>query len=318
MREPGPERNGRVLQISSGMTAEEHRATFSRIQREGVDGIAVTIFGSAFGPTWDAQKRYDLSFLEHYVGIRRLDLNVPQVHSIAPIEALAECLVELSVGEIRDASVSLRPVAACRKLSSLTIVRTKRDLGHIGELTDLRRLSLVGHGGALEWTHPLVALEHLDVGFATLSDSRFLERFPRLRRLGLRRLRGLGELVGVEGLLALESIELDGVSSLVRLPHLDRLKALALLVVVGAKGLVDLSTLRESVVEELALIQLPLKASDLSVLSEMPRLQRAVVWLASRRETAQVVEELGPRAVPTTNDLPRYVAHLLYPRTEEG
>jgi hypothetical protein len=311
MQSPDGTGRRRVVQIRSGLSAAEHRATFARIQREGLDGLAVTMFGGATGPTWGADVRHDLDFLQHYAGIRRLEINLARVASLAPVAALAADLRDLLVGEIRDA-VSLAPIADCAVLASLSLIRAKRDLDRLASLSALRRLAVTGiRPDALAWTTALPALEGLELASAELTDARFFARFPRLRALDLMRVKGLADLAPLADLPCLEAITLESVSSLARLPHLDALAALRLLVVISAKSLTDVSGLRGAAIEELALIGVPLKAADLAVLDAMPALARGVVALASRKETALVEQALGARAVASTNDLPRYLAKLL-------
>ena len=63
-----------LLKIPKDLAAAEHQAVAAHIQASDIDGTSIGYLGGAWGPEWDQDTNYDLSFLELYAGISGIEI----------------------------------------------------------------------------------------------------------------------------------------------------------------------------------------------------------------------------------------------------
>ena len=285
----------KLKKIADNLSAEEHEVNADAILAGGFDGLSLSYLGSAFGPVWTEDKNYDLSFLRHYRGMKALEVFLPGVDSLDAIVEHTESLSFLSLGEFNKKSISLMPLSGLSELSSLSLVRNKKDFDVIAGLSGLRDLSLTGYQAPqLESVSGLSNLENLYLGFGSFSHLEPLTTLRHLNSLEVLWVKGLNDMRAIEALSGLEFLGLNTLKQVAELPALAKLPQLKSIVMETMNGLTSLSGLKGCQVQELAIMHSRLDAHLFEgLLSSLPELQRFLVALASKKE-----EEIVRRAMP--------------------
>lgn len=277
----------KLKKISDNLSDEEHSSIADEIRQRKIDGISLSYFGGAFGPTWSAGNDYSLDFLKHYSGIRALEIFLP---GLTNIDAIAEHVNEiefLSLGELNKKTVSLKTLSDLNKLNYLSLVKNKNDIDSIAPLTSLRNLRLTGYQEKeLEHVANLSNLESLYLGFGTFENINTIKGLSNLTSLEILWVKKLHDLSAVENLTSLESLHLSTLKQVTSMPDVSNLKHLKNLVMDTMNGLVSLSGIRGSSINELAVINSniePVLFSELN--NSLPVLQRLVLGLGTKGRT---------------------------------
>lgn len=299
----------KLKKIADNLTDEEHSLIAEEIRQGNIDGISLSYLGGAFGPVWPEDKEYNLGFLKHYSDTRALEVFLPSLTSIDAIAEYVSGLEFLSLGEFSSPAVSLKPLQNLQKLSSLSLVRNKKDIGSITCLPGLRDLSLTGYQSKqVEHVAALRGLEKLYLGFGTFESLDAVKGLSRLKSLEICWVKKLRDLRSLQRLKSLECLSLSTLKQVASMPDLSELGQLKSLVMDTMNGLSSLAGIKGSSIAELAVINSkidPLCFHDLS--HGMPSLQRLIVFLASQRSTTEALKYFDKQLVcASINDFKFY------------
>jgi len=296
----------KLKKIADNLNDEEHVSIAEEIRQGKIDGISLSHFGGAFGPTWSSEKDYDLSFLKHYSGIRALEVFLPSVTSIGAIAEHVSQIEFLSLGEFNKKTVSLKPLAKLHNLNSLSLVRNKKDIDSITCLTGLTDLSLTGYQEKqIEHVADLINLEHLYLGFGTFEGLNAIKNLTNLQSLEILWVKKLHDLSSIERLPCLESLCLSTLKQVTCIPDISNLGRMKSLVLDTMNGLSSLSGIKGSSITELAIINSkidPLLFSEID--GDLPFLKRLILTLGTK-ENIQEANRFFDKSIirETLNDL---------------
>ncbi len=296
----------KLKKIADNLSDEEHSSVADEIRQGKIDGISLSHFGGAFGPTWSVGKDYSLDFLKHYSGIRALEVFLPALTSI---DAIAEHVSEiefLSLGELNKKTVSLKPLSDLNKLNYLSLAKNKKDIDSIVSLSSLRGLSLTGYQEKqIEHVANLSNLESLYFGFGTFEDLNAIKGLSELKSLEILWVKKLHDLSALEKLTSLESLHLSTLKQVTSIPDFSNLSHLKSLVMDTMNGLSSLSGIKGSSINELAIINSkidPVLFYELS--NSLPVLQRLVLGLGTKGRTNEASSFFDISVIcETLNDL---------------
>jgi hypothetical protein len=289
----------KLKKISEKLCDEEHVFVAEEIQFGKIDGISISYLGGAFGPTWSPNEDYDLSFLKYYNGIRALEVYLPGLTNIEPLAAHAKSLEFLRLGEFNRKTVSLNPLKELKNLSSLSLVKNKKDFEVIAELPNIRDLSLTGYQGRqVDVISSLNKLSNLYLGFGTLENLTAIEKLSGLKTLELLWVKKLSDLSAINNLNELEVLNLSTLKQVTDLPNLSLLIKLKSLILDTLNGLTSLEGLRDSSVIELGVFNSKIDPTLFSGLSRLlPKLQKLVLALDTKGTTKEALSYFHPEAV---------------------
>jgi hypothetical protein len=290
---PGP----KLARLEYGLSSAEHKALWKKWQKEGYDGIAVDIFGGAFGPTWPQRKRHTLDFLADFPGLRALEIRVSALKSLEPLTLVADSVEWLGLG-VDPSDLSCKPIAGCTKLRWVKLGGLPKDLDSIGSLAGLEALGLYGFTlKMLDVVRPLRNLERLCINAGSLEDIQPVGELPKLKALELMLVRKLKDVSPVAGVNTLQYLALNTMKMITALPDCSHLKALRRVYLDTMNGINDLSGLTKAPnLEELIVVGSKIEAQVFDPIIAYPRLKRVTLGLASRNATRDVNAKLGPRA----------------------
>ena len=267
----------------------DERLTPSQLQRAGqliIERPDVELY--VYGRAWR-----DLSFLKYFKTLQRLHI---ALYELGDTEGFADVpwLRELKFGETKQ-NFSLHFLAAWPRLKSLFLVRPKKDLRCISELTDLEYLGLSGFTlPDLSLLLPLGKLRKLDLFLGGTRNLAALAQLPALEELRLMRITKLSDLGVLSDLAGLKTLCLDWMRNVTSLPSLHGLSRLEDVTLETMKGLTDLSplaaapALRRLVVAEMR----QLTPDSFRCFIGHPRLQELWADTGRRSLNAQVREML--------------------------
>lgn len=182
----------------------------------------------------------DLSFLAHFPGLRRLELEVHELDDLTGLSSLESSLERFGFGKTRK-RFSVAFLARMPRLRHLFLEGHTKDLEVLGRLVDLTHLGLRGITlPDLELILPLRELRELSIQLGGTRDLRLLPRFARLERLDLMRITQLDDLGMLDELTGLKSLTLDWLRNVTRLPSLAPLTRLEEVNLDTLKGLSSL------------------------------------------------------------------------------
>lgn len=213
-----------LYRLPPGLSDAQHRALGEKLYREGVRGIEA----SYLGPTpWRQEGAYDLDFLKHYRDIERLSISLPGVVSFDPIELFAGTLKWLGLGEAKSKKITLAFLESFTALRELSLIGNLKNYETIGKLVGLQRLSLGSLSSPdLTVLAGMKKLERFHLQFGSATDISSVGDLPKLKALGLMRVRGLADLGPVASIATLQYLMLDGLKQVTRLPDFGKLKKL--------------------------------------------------------------------------------------------
>lgn len=296
----------KLKKIADNLNDEEHVSIAEEVRQGKIDGISLSHFGDAFGPTWSSEKDYDLSFLKHYSDIRALEVFLPSVTSIGAIAEHVSQIEFLRLGEFNKKTVSLKPLAKLNNLNSLSLVRNKKDIDSITCLTGLTDLSLTGYQEKqIEHVADLINLEHLYLGFGTFESLNAIKNLTNLQSLEILWVKKLHDLSSIESLPCLERLSLSTLKQVTCIPDISNLGRMKSLVLDTMNGLSSLSGIKGSSITELAIINSkidPLLFSEID--GDLPFLKRLILTLGTKENT-QEANRFFDRTIirETLNDL---------------
>jgi len=296
----------KLKKIADNLSDEEHSSIAEEIRQGKIDGISLSCSGGAFGPIWSVGKDYNLDFLKYYSGIRALEVFLPALTSIDAIAEYVNEIQFLSMGELNNKTVSLKPLADLTKLNSLSLVRTKKDIDSIASLTNLKDLSLTGYQvKQIEHVASMSNLIKLYLGFGTFEDLNAVKELSKLQSLEILWVKKLHDLSALEKLTSLKYLHLNTLKQVTYIPDISKLSQLKSLVMVTMNGLSSLSGIYGSSISELAVISSkidPLLFSELN--NRLPMLHRLVIELGAKGKTKEASSFFDRSAIcKTLNDL---------------
>ena len=252
-----------LLKIPKDLAAAEHQAVAAHIQASDIDGISIGYLGGAWGPEWDQDTNYDLSFLELYAGISGIEIHLPAVTDLSPLSTIAPNLRFVNLGEFKSAKVSLASLAGCSKVELLSLNRVKKDFEVVSELGSITDLYLTGYGPKqIASISRLSSIKNLYLGFGTMADLFEIAGMTSLLNLELMWIKKLHDLEAIKQLAALETLKLANLKQVIKLPDLSGLGNFRSLGIDTLNGLESLDGIRRCGLEELAVPMQGLVASS--------------------------------------------------------
>lgn len=285
--------------LEPGLARERHLAKAKQHSAAGIEGLTVSTIGRAFGPTWPATATHTLDFLEWYPRLQHLHVHLPGLTTLEPLRFVEETLESLLItGFDKNAKFSLAPISRCRRLRTLTLTRTPKDLDIVWELPQLEHLSLTGFNDAqLQPSGKLPLLKTLYLGFGGMKQIELLDHMPNLAAIELQRTRGLADLTPLAALTQLQFIQTSDLAQVTTWPRCKRLTKLRRVFLDTMNGLTDLQGLAEAPhLEELIVINSKIPAAAFTPFAKHPSLARAEIGLGTVKATHEVEDWLGSKS----------------------
>lgn len=304
----------KLKKIADNLSIDAHLATAEAMRAGEFDGLSISYLGEAFGPVWSDVKDYDLSFLRHYEGLRALEIFLPELTNLEAIAKYVPDITFLSVGECNKASLSLAPLASLSQLSSLSLVRNKRDFEVITQLAGITDLRLTGYQAAqVNRVADIPNLEHLHIGFGTLESLAMLEGLSALKTLDITWVKKLQDVSAIAQLAALETLSLSTLKQVSCLPEMAHLNALRAVYLDTMNGLSSLSGLQQSSLKELIVLNSKITPAVVAELAGcLPALERVLVFLDRQSTTDTALRAFNPKQICSAFD---ELKHYVSPRT---
>lgn len=213
-----------LYRLPPGLSDAQHRALGEKLHREGVRGIEASYYGPK---PWPQEGVYDLDFLKHYRDIERLSISLPGVVSYDPIERFAPTLKWLGLGEAKSKKISLAFLESFAALREFGVIGNLKNFETIGKLVGLERLFLGSQSSPdLSILAGMKKLERFHLQFGSATDISPVGDLPKLKALGLMRVRGLADLSPVASIASLQYLMLEGLKQVTHLPDFGKLKKL--------------------------------------------------------------------------------------------
>ncbi len=234
----------------------------------------------------------DLEFLRYFPTLRsfRADFLHDALEDLDGLRHLPADVRSLGLGRLGK-RLPLAPLARFTELQELRLDGRAADVGVIGHLTNVRRLSL--RSVTLPDLSLLGTLPHLETLDIELGGTRDLGVVPQLRaltHLALWRVRGLTDLAPIAEHTGLESVHLQSLGRVGQLPGMARMTGLRRLWLEAMKGVRDLSPIATAPrLRRLAVIDMPqLEPSAFTPLVAHPTLETLRFGLGSARRNDAV------------------------------
>lgn len=191
--------------------------------------------------------------------------------------------------------LAIRTLQRFRRLEELWLYGHAKDIGVVGELTLLRKLSL--RAITLPSLDVFRALAHLDRLELKLGGTKNLDALPaigRLRAFEAFLVRGLSDIGPVARIPTLQMLHLDALEQVTKLPSFRPATALRRVHFRTMKGIRGLGPLAEAPnLEELAILGAPqLQPADFRPFIAHPKLRRISIELGSAKKNEAVREIL--------------------------
>ncbi|GAB2832523.1 leucine-rich repeat domain-containing protein [Ferruginibacter profundus] len=284
--------------IADNLTNEQHLEIVKMLHTEKIDGIELSHFGGAYGSTWNDNEKYDLGFLSLYKGIKAIRVFLPLTQDLSYLHPLKDNLEWLSLGELSDKKVSLKPLAELTNLKSLDLVRNDKDIEILENLTNLEELSLTGYKvDKLFFFKSLQNLKRLYIGFGTSKSLDTLKSLKNLEQLNILWVKQLADVTAISDLVNLTNLKIEDEKQIKELPPLENLKKLKHIMLSNLGGLENIDSLTDSYVEEFALSG-PLKNADIiKPVAASKFIQRAYTYFYTKKEQAKSQLIIGQKFV---------------------
>lgn len=197
----------------------------------------------------------NLDFLRFFPALRRLHFDLFGLRSSDGLQHLSPDLTYLGWGPTRSGRLTMKVLARFGRLQHLILETQQRDLAVLGELRQLRHLSLRSvRIDDLAILQPLRRLRRLQFLLGGSLDLGPLAAMSQVESLALMRVRGLADLSPIAEMTGLQELSLHDLPKVTALPSLSRLTRLRSVEIQNLKALVDLSPLAEApALEELRL-----------------------------------------------------------------
>lgn len=283
-----------LTKISDNLTDNQHREIAEKLAVHKIDGIELSDAGGRWGATWETNKDYDLSFLKFYKGAKAIRIFLPGVTVINPILHLADSLVNLQLGEFKDKKVSLDLLGDLKCLEYLSVVRQPKGLKSIVRLSKLSELALTGYSvDKLPFLNNLKKLKRLYIGFGTSKNIDTISQLENLEELDILWVKQLADINAISKLTKLIKIKIEDERQIKSLPDLSNLKQLKNIRLMNISTLEDISSLKNSFVDEL-IITGPNKNIDFLIpISKSNCVKKVYTYFYNKKEQAKAEQLLG-------------------------
>ena len=268
-----------VLQFSQPLSAGELGKAGELLH--GRSDVQLYVYGRA---------SQDLDFLEHFAGLKRLQVALYELEDVGGLVHVAETLEEFTFGQAKR-TFSLRFLENLRRLRALFLTGHKKDLAAIAAAPAITRLglSMITLPG-LSPILPLANLTDLSLLLGGTRDLGLLPRFGMLEKLMLMRITKMSDLGVLAHLHGLKALHLDWMRNVTRLPSLAPLASLRRVRLDTMKGLTDLSAVAAApALEELSITNMPqLSADAFACLAGHKRLKKLWAYTGRTKVNQQV------------------------------
>lgn len=274
----------RVIQFSQPLSPPELRKAGDLLR--GRSDVQLYVYGQA---------GQDLDFLEHFRGLKRLQVALYDLDDVRGLVHVAPTLEEFTFGQTKK-TFSLRFLENLSQLNALFLAGHKKDLAAIAAARSITRLGLSMITLAdLSPLLPLSDLTDLSILLGGTRDLGLLPRFEKLKKLMLMRITKMSDLGVLADLRRLEKLHLDWMRNVISLPSLAPLTSLTAIKLDTMKGLGDLGALAAvPMLEELSLVNMPqLNVASFRCLVGHPHLKK--LWArVGRAKVNKAVKEMFP------------------------
>lgn len=274
------------VQFVSALTDAEYMAVADRMRP--LPNVALRAYGSYDGSITD------LDFLRHFPFLRSFQADA-LYHSLANIDGLGflpDDVAFIGLGQTK-AKLTLRPLARFKELHRLYLEGQTKDIDVIGELTELRGVTLRSITlPDLSLFIPLANLRALDLKLGGTKNLDLLPALTSLEYLELWMVKGLSDLSSVAELPHLEYLFLQALRQVQRLPDMGRMTGLKRLWIETMKGISDLSPIRDAPnLRQLAVVDMGhLQPEALEPIVGHHTLESVRVFLGSKRKNDAVAK----------------------------
>jgi hypothetical protein len=245
----------------------------------------------------------DVDFLVHFPFLKRLEIGIFRLRDLSGIAHVAPSLEDFAFAQT-SRPWSLSFLADCPRLKTLYLEKQPRDIEVIGQLKQLEDLTLRSITlPDLSLLLPLKKLLSLDIKLGGTRDLRLLPEIGRLRYLELWQILGLADLDVLGEVATLQSLFLQALKQVQRLPSLKQLKRLRRVCLEKMGGIRDLAPLATApALEELAICDMKhLSPADFQCFVGHRQLRAATIGLGSVRKDREIAALLQlPEAPPGT------------------
>jgi hypothetical protein len=234
----------------------------------------------------------DLGFLRHFPSLRRLHVALYQLEDATGFSQVAGNLEDLVFGETKR-TFSLRFLAMLPRLTSLFLVRHRKDVSVIADHSKLTKLGLSGITlPDLSLLLRLERLRDLSILLGGTANLSVLPRLSSLEELFLMRITRLFDLSVLGELVGLKKLRLDWMRNVTSLPSFSGLGRLEEVELDTMKGLTDLSPIAAApALRRVAVTAMPqLSAEAFRCLLGHPRLNELWAYTGRTKVNAAVKE----------------------------
>ncbi|MCW9017914.1 MAG: hypothetical protein OQJ89_13165, partial [Kangiellaceae bacterium] len=234
----------RLKKISDSLTDSQHKKQAAEIlSGKDCDGISLSHMGGNFGPTWDKDTDYSLAFLEHYQGINAIEVHLPSVTDLSPVESLKDSLTAIRVGEFSSKSTSIAPLKTLTNLNKVSLCRNYKGFIEVLETVKPASLRLTGYREKdLNEIPEVPSVTSLFIGYSTLSELE-LSGFSNLEVLTLEWIKKLVDFDFLTRLSNLKALKMSTIKSIEVIPNLEKNTELESIILEQLTGLKDISSL---------------------------------------------------------------------------
>jgi hypothetical protein len=290
----------RIVQFQEALGPDELEVVSALLRAHPGVGLRVYGFGRGPYPTLD--------YLEHFPTVERVEIECYDLQDISGLRFLRADLKRLSLGQTKK-RFSLAPVERFSRLERLWLFGHTREIEVLGQLKQLRHLSL--RGITLPTLRLLTSLDQLEILELKLGGTRNLDDLPRIGRLRYFEtflVRGLSDLGPVAEIESLEYLFLQAQKQVTSLPSFKQARKLRRVHLQTMKGLRDLASLaRAPAIETLVAFDMGhLTPEHFRPFVAHPTLREAAIGLGSKRKNDAVEALLGlpgPGGPPSWIDL---------------
>jgi hypothetical protein len=226
-------------QFSSPLSNADH-ARLSFFLRK-YPNTALRVYGH-----WN-EELTDLKFLKHYPFLRRFHADVYNLRSVDGVEYLPVSLRSFGLSQTKSKALSLKFLTRFVELQDLSLESHTKDFSVIGELTQLRSLTL--RSITVPDLSPLLPLKNLSslaIKLGGTKDLRLLPQIGALKYLELWMIRGLSDISVIGNVTTLQNVFLQALKNVSELPSFSRLTKLRRITLDTMKGLSSLARIADA------------------------------------------------------------------------
>jgi len=200
--------------------------------------------------------RAEVSYLRFYSSLKNYQLDCFSLQDLSGVDYLPDTLECFGFGATRTKRFSLRFLDRFKNLRELYNDGHHKDIEVLGELAQLRKLSLssISRDNFDDILNKLRHLEILYVSLGGTKDLRAVAKNTNLQILKLVMIRGFSDIEFISSMHSLQFLFLDSLKHITALPDFSHLNLLRRLQLHNMKGIDDLSPILEATnLEELAI-----------------------------------------------------------------